>query len=156
MSVSDRIAIQDHGRVRQIGSPEEVYNVPHDVFIATFMGRGTLLGGEVTSTEGGVHMKIGNITLQGLDSTGRIKKGDRAACVIRPENYSVEEPSEPANELEGEVEWASFIGPYTEVRLDVDGNKVLVDIPPELDAPVGGRFKVYISHKNTIMLPLED
>ena len=97
MSVSDRIAIQNHGRVRQIGSPTEIYNVPQDVFIATFMGRGTLLEGEVTSTEGGVHMRIGNIILQGLDSTGRIKQGDTAACVIRPENYSIEEPTEPSN-----------------------------------------------------------
>ena len=156
MSVSDRIAIQNHGRVRQIGSPTEIYNVPQDVFIATFMGRGTLLEGEVTSTEGGVHMRIGNIILQGLDSTGRIKQGDTAACVIRPENYSIEEPTEPSNVLEGEVEWAFFIGPYTEVRLDVDGNKVLVDVPPGVEAPVGGRLKVYIPYKNTIMLPLEE
>lgn len=156
MSVSDRIAIQDHGRVRQIGFPEEIYNVPQDVFIATFMGRGTLLEGEVTSTEGGVHMKTGSITLQGLDSTGRIKEGDTAACVIRPENYSIEEPAEPSNFLEGEVEWVSFIGPYTEVRLDIDGNKVLVDVPPGAEAPVGGRLKVYIPYRNTIMLPLEE
>ena len=156
MSVSDRIAIQNHGRVRQIGSPTEIYNVPQDVFIATFMGRGTLLEGEVTSTEGGVHMRIGNIILQGLDSTGRIKQGDKAACVIRPENYSIEEPTEPSNVLEGEVEWAFFIGPYTEVRLDVDGNKVLVDVPPGVETPVGGRLKVYIPYKNTIMLPLEE
>jgi ABC-type Fe3+/spermidine/putrescine transport system ATPase subunit len=156
MSVSDRIAIQNHGRVRQIGSPTEIYNVPQDIFIATFMGRGTLLEGEVTSTEGGVHMSIGNITLQGLDSTGRIKQGDKAACVIRPENYCIDEPIEPSNVLEGEVEWTSFIGPYTEVRLDVDRHKVLVDVPPGVEAPVGGRLKVYIPYKNTIMLPLEE
>ena len=156
MSVSDRIAIQDHGKVRQIGTPTEIYNVPLDIFIATFMGRGTLLEGEVTSTEGGVHMRIGNITLQGLDSTGRIKPGDTVACVIRPENYFIDEPIEPSNVLEGEVEWTSFIGPYTEVRLDVDGNKVLVDVPPGMEAPVGGRLKVYIPYKNTIMLPLEE
>ena len=156
MSVSDRIAIQNHGKVRQIGSPTEIYNVPQDIFIATFMGRGTLLEGEVTSTEGGVHMRIGNITLQGLDSTGRIKQGDKAACVIRPENYCIDEPIEPSNVLEGEVEWTSFIGPYTEVRLDVDRHKVLVDVPPGVEAPVGGRLKVYIPYKNTIMLPLEE
>ncbi len=156
MSISDRIAIQDHGKVRQIGSPTEIYNVPQDVFIATFMGRGTLLEGAVTSTEGGVHMSIGNITLQGIDSTGSISQGDRAACVIRPENYCTEEPPEPSNVLEGEVEWTSFIGPYIEVRLDVDGNKVLVDVPPGMEAPVGGRLKVFIPYKNTIMLPLEE
>ncbi len=156
MSVSDRIAIQDHGKVRQIGTPREIYNVPQDIFIATFMGRGTLLEGEVASTEGGVHMKVGSITLQGLDSTGKIKEGDIAACVIRPENYSLEEPAQPSNVLEGEVEWVSFIGPYTEVRLDIDGNKVLMDAPPGAETPVGGRLKVYIPYDNTIMLPLEE
>jgi hypothetical protein len=51
------------------------------------------------------------------------------------------------------VEWVSFIGPYTEIRLDVGGHKILVDIPPDLDVNVGGKFKVYIPYKDTIMLP---
>ncbi len=155
MSVSDRIAIQNHGKVMQIGAPLDIYNVPQNVFIATFMGRGTLLEGDVTGVTPDVTMKIGNIMLTGHDSTGRIKAGDRASCIIRPDSYEIKQPDEPSNILEGMVEWTSFIGPYTEVRIDVDGHKILVDVPPDVNPEVGGTLKVYIPYKDTIMLPLD-
>ena len=155
MSVSDRIAIQNYGKVMQIGDPLDIYNVPKTVFIATFMGRGALLEGNVTSVNEYVQMRIGNIELTGLDSTRTISMGDKASCIIRPESYQIIEPDEPSNTLEGVVEWASFIGPYTEVRLDIDGHKVLVDVPPDVTAEIGGKLKVYIAYKNTIMLPSE-
>ena len=155
MSVSDRIAIQNRGKVMQIGNPLDIYNVPQNVFIATFMGRGTLLEGDVTSVDPDVSMKIGNIELTGNDSTGKIKAGDRASCIIRPDSYEVKQPDVPSNVMEGLVEWTSFIGPYTEVRIDVDGNKILVDVPPEFTPEVGGTLKVYIPYKDTIMLPLD-
>ncbi len=155
MSVSDRIAIQNRGKVMQIGDPLDIYNVPQNVFIATFMGRGTLLEGDVTSVSPEVTMKIGNIELTGNDSTGKIKAGDRASCIIRPDSYEVKQPDVPSNMMEGEVEWTSFIGPYTEVRIDVDGHKILVDVPPEFTPEVGGTLKVYIPYKDTIMLPLD-
>jgi len=153
MSVSDRIAIQNNGKVMQIGEPLDIYNVPQSVFIATFMGRGTLLEGKVTSVSEVVKMTVGKIELCGLDSTGKVKAGKKASCIIRPESYRISEPEEPANILEGNVEWTSFIGPYTEVRLDIDGHKVLVDVPPDVTAEIGGKLKVYIEYKNTIMLP---
>ena len=153
MSVSDRIAIQSQGRVMQIGKPLDIYNVPQNVFIATFMGRGALLEGEVTGTDNGVTMKIGNIVLTGQDSTGTIKVGDRASCIIRPDSYEVREPEVPFNTMEGLVEWTSFIGPYIEVRIDVDGLKILVDVPPDVIPEVGGKLKVYIPITDTIMLP---
>lgn len=155
MSVSDRIAIQNYGRVMQIGDPLDIYNVPQNVFIATFMGRGTLLEGDVSSVSPDVTMKIGNIELTGHDSTGKIKAGDRASCIIRPDSYEVKQPDEPSNTMEGLVEWTSFIGPYTEVRIDVDGHKILVDVPPDVKPEVCGSLKVYIPYKDTIMLPLD-
>jgi ABC-type Fe3+/spermidine/putrescine transport system ATPase subunit len=155
MSVSDRIAIQKEGKVMQIGDPFDVYNVPQNVFIATFMGRGTLLEGEVVDAEAYVTIKIGNIELTGKDSTGKIEEGDRASCIIRPDNYEVKKPEEPSNTMEGKVEWTSFIGPYAEVRLDVDGNKILIDVPPDFTPEVGRTFKVYIPYNDTIILPTD-
>lgn len=155
MSVSDRIAIQNYGKVRQVGTPSEIYNSPQNVFIATFMGRGTLLEGDASVSDNRVSLQVGNVTLNGFDSTGLIKDGSRASCVIRPENYEVKEPDEPYNSLEGEVEWVSFIGPYNEIRLDIEGHKILVDVPPDVFVDIGQSLRVYIPTKNTIMLPLD-
>jgi len=153
MSVSDRIAIQNKGKIMQIGEPTHVYNRPQNIFVATFMGRSTLLEGEVLRVNDYVQMRIGRLQLEGMDSTGKVKVGDKASCIIRPESYEVEVPDEPHNVLEGRVEWFSFIGPYTEVRLDVEGYKLLVDVPPDLKTEVGGNLRVYLPVKDTIILP---
>jgi multiple sugar transport system ATP-binding protein len=38
MALGDRVVIMDHGRVRQVGTPAEVYDDPADTFVATFLG----------------------------------------------------------------------------------------------------------------------
>ncbi|BEU87352.1 ABC transporter ATP-binding protein [Selenomonas sp. TAMA-11512] len=52
LAISDRIAVLDSGTVRQVGSPESIYNHPDNAFVANFIGtsnflRGTLQGGEL-------------------------------------------------------------------------------------------------------------
>jgi ABC-type Fe3+/spermidine/putrescine transport system ATPase subunit len=43
MAVSDRIAIQDHGKIMQVGTPKDIYDKPENLFIATFIGKGALI-----------------------------------------------------------------------------------------------------------------
>ncbi|MFA5571447.1 MAG: ABC transporter ATP-binding protein [Sphaerochaetaceae bacterium] len=43
LSISDRVIVMNNGTIEQMGTPEEVYNNPSSVFVATFMGEGTLL-----------------------------------------------------------------------------------------------------------------
>jgi ABC-type Fe3+/spermidine/putrescine transport system ATPase subunit len=156
MAVSDRIAIQNHGMIRQVGSPSEIYSFPRDVFIATFIGRGAILEGIANLSGGEPWVDLGGFTVAGVDSASAVGDGDRAACVMRPESFSVTEPGEPSNRLEGVVEWSSFIGPYKEVKLNVKGTTLLVDVPPETEAIVGGSLTVYIPVRRTIVLPLDE
>ena len=75
---------------------------------------------------------------------------------MRPESFTLKEPEEPSNLLDGVVEWVAFVGPFKEVKLNVGGRRILVDVPPDVETPVGGKLKVYISHRNTIILTLEE
>jgi ABC-type Fe3+/spermidine/putrescine transport system ATPase subunit len=156
MAVSDRVAIQNHGVIRQVGSPSDIYSYPRDVFIATFIGRGAILEGVASLSDGGPQVNLGGFTVEGVDSTSTVGDGDRVACVMRPESFSVSEPGEPSNRLEGVVEWSSFIGPYKEVKLNVGGTTLLVDVPPETEAAVGGTLRVYIPVRRTIVLPWDE
>jgi ABC-type Fe3+/spermidine/putrescine transport system ATPase subunit len=153
MAVSDRVAIQNYGVIRQVGSPSEIYSYPRDVFIATFIGRGAILEGIASLSEGEPRVDLGGFTVDGVDSASSVGDGDRVACVMRPESFSVFEPGEPSNRLDGVVEWSSFIGPYREVKLNVGGTTLLVDVPPETETPVGGNLTVYIPVPRTIVLP---
>ena len=157
MVISDRMAIQDEGVIRQIGTPMGVYNRPEDLFIATFIGRGTLLEGAVEAAEKPIRVGVNDLILSGVSSSTQteITRGDKVACVLRPENFMLDEPDEPTNAFEGVIEWTAFVGPYTEVRLNVEGVRLLVDVPPDKEMPLGGRLKVYIPQMNTIILPME-
>jgi spermidine/putrescine transport system ATP-binding protein len=53
MSMSDRIAIMNGGKVQQIGSPEDIYENPKNRFVAAFVGHTNLLDGVVAGTAGG-------------------------------------------------------------------------------------------------------
>src|SRR5204863_9249664 len=52
LSLSDRVAVMDHGRVEQVGRPEEVYRRPATPFVARFLGRANFLAGAVAQREG--------------------------------------------------------------------------------------------------------
>jgi ABC-type Fe3+/spermidine/putrescine transport system ATPase subunit len=157
MVISDRIAIQDHGVIKQVGHPTEIYRRPNNLFIATFIGRGTLLHGVVESKGEPMIVKVDGLSLQGYPSKPEMsfESGNKIACVLRPESFEVKPPDEPYNIIEGVIEWGAFVGSHTEVRLDVLSHKLLVDVPSDIDCPVGGTLKVYIPHEDTIFLPLE-
>jgi spermidine/putrescine ABC transporter ATP-binding subunit len=157
MVISDRIAIQNKGRIRQVGSPTEIYNRPQSLFIATFIGGGSLLEGVADKAGAKIEVKIDNIKIQGLSSSDEqeIKKGDKVACVLRPENFVTEKPKAASNQLQGVVEWTAFVGSHTEVRINIDGRRLLVHVPPDVEVPVGKDIVIYIPQEDTIVLPVE-
>jgi hypothetical protein len=53
------------------------------------------------------------------------------------------------------IEWGAFVGSRTEVRMDVKGHKLIVDVSPDVGCPVGGSLRVYVSHDDTIFLPMD-
>lgn len=158
MVISDRVAIQNQGAVQQIGTPREIYYKPQSLFIATFIGRGTLLEGVTESIRDHVKVRVGDTVLYGVPSFTdlKIRRGEKVACVLRPENFTLEKPKEPSNVFEGVTEWMAFVGPYMEVRLNVGGMGLLVDLDPNVKMSIGEKLRVYMPRADTIILPLRE
>jgi ABC-type Fe3+/spermidine/putrescine transport system ATPase subunit len=154
MAVSDRIAIQNYGKIMQVGTPQEIYNRPDNLFIATFIGKGALLEGEVESTGDLISVDIGQGILEGINTGDKlISEGDQAACVLRPENFHLKEPNEPYNILDGVIEWSAFVGAVSEVKIMIGDESLMIDAPPEQDYKSGNTLKVYVPKKKTVVLP---
>ncbi len=155
MAISDRIAIQNFGAIRQVGTPKEVYNKPVDLFIATFIGKGALLEGNVIkSLDETIEVKVNGLRVQGVKTSNYVlKEGQRVACVLRPENFSTREPEVPHNTIEGDLEWSAFLGPVTEVKLNLGKSTIVIDAPSNLRAESGEKLRVYIPKEDTIVLP---
>ena len=52
MTMADRVAVMNHGRIEQLGSPQELYETPHSTFVANFLGQSNLVEGTVVRSEG--------------------------------------------------------------------------------------------------------
>lgn len=154
MAVSDRLAIQNFGKIMQVGTPHEIYNKPDNLFIATFIGKGALLKGEAKGNDTFISVDVGEAVLEGVNTGIRqINVGDSVACVLRPEDFHLKEPDEPFNVLKGVIEWSAFIGAVSEVKISIGDETLLIEVPPEKDYISGEELKVYIPKEKTIVLP---
>jgi putrescine transport system ATP-binding protein len=116
MTVADRIAVMDHGRIVQIATPAEIYEQPNSRYVADFIGDINLLEGHIASVKDGV-VRFESVAtgtpievVQELDAS----PGDHAWFAIRPEKVSIAlaRPGEPLppNSVEGEVWDIGYLG----------------------------------------------
>ena len=85
MTLSDRIAVMQAGRMQQVGTPREVYDRPDNLFVATFLGTTNLLPGRVCAvTDGVAHMQVDGIAVTARSGTATV--GGDARLAVRPEN----------------------------------------------------------------------
>jgi len=110
MVMSDRIAVMNDGRVQQVGSPEEIYERPANLFVARFMGHTNLYSIE-RDGEGGLATELGRIS--------GCEPGAGTHVLIRPETIDVLPPDETgANRFSARVVERLYRGAFNEYRLD--------------------------------------
>jgi multiple sugar transport system ATP-binding protein len=112
MTLSDRIAILDRGRLQQIGTPLEVYNAPTNVFVANFMGMMPMnfITGTLARVPGGAvfHSPQATIDLPGLQVDQEAARPTLMG--IRPEDVSIEFAGGPGATLEVLVDMIEHLG----------------------------------------------
>jgi len=126
LTLSDRIAVFNQGKVFQVGPPKALYERPANRFVADFIGINNLVDGTVRAIEGPlrtvrVETAVGEIS---AIYDERLHVGDRCVICIRPENAAVDgESGGERNHLKGKVSFAAYLG--NTLRYDVDlGNGV--------------------------------
>jgi ABC-type sugar transport system ATPase subunit len=89
LTLSDRIAVMDRGELRQVGTPEEIYKKPGDLFVARFVGspRINTLEGRLISVNGRTHFQSGQLEVI-LDRPPRRGSG-KVIATVRPEDISI-------------------------------------------------------------------
>jgi ABC-type Fe3+/spermidine/putrescine transport system ATPase subunit len=91
-TMSDRVVVMNHGEIRQVGTPEEVYNTPRDAFVANFVGEVNLWPAAVSpSTEGYVRATtVGGASFEAACGSAAADEVDRPLVVaVRPERVWV-------------------------------------------------------------------
>jgi putative spermidine/putrescine transport system ATP-binding protein len=107
LTMSDRLAVFNHGKVEQVGTPSEVYESPRNAFVAGFVGTSNVVTGVLAEQ----------------------LMGSARPFTVRPEKIAIREPGSPIEEgscgIDGIVTEAIYLGMYTRFRVEIDDSVVL-------------------------------
>ncbi|TDY22526.1 putative spermidine/putrescine transport system ATP-binding protein [Paraburkholderia sp. BL6665CI2N2] len=105
LSMADRVAIVDGGRVLQVGTPRELYEQPVSARVARFIGHSTILPGRVVATD---RIDVGFTTL--CAPSGSLREGEAVELLVRPEHVQADPDQGCANRIHGACGEVRYFG----------------------------------------------
>jgi putative spermidine/putrescine transport system ATP-binding protein len=131
LTMSDRIAVMDRGRVIQVGAPNEVYDEPESGFVAGFVGVSNLLELPVERIDGGsATLTLGPRDRVAARARDSLQPGQTAIVTIRPERISIADGGAPSGDelchASGVVRESLYAGPMTRFVVSLDGGGELM------------------------------
>ena len=116
MTLADRVAVMNHGRIQQLGTPEEIYDDPRNLFVAGFIGSPAM-----NLIEGAA--ESGRFMMAGASIVG-VGGGSRDGVVlgVRPEDLAISEPGEGS--FDAEVYASELTGESVLVTVEVAGRRI--------------------------------
>ncbi|WP_250510641.1 ABC transporter ATP-binding protein [Caballeronia sp. GACF4] len=129
MTMSDRVVVMSHGRILQSGAPREVYDRPHNRFVAEFLGTANVFSCRVSARS------VQSMTVVTLPESGnapvemtldlpRALQGDLPGTLevaLRPEKIAIDAPKEGHIRLRGQIVQHVFRGSQHSYEIDVPG-----------------------------------
>jgi ABC-type Fe3+/spermidine/putrescine transport system ATPase subunit len=128
LALSDRIAVMRDGKVEQLGTPQEIYERPSTLFVARFVGIGTLVPGE--AREGRFH--------RDRPWPVQVEGEGRGFILLRPEQLR----PHPEGFLEGQVGLATYLGSLLRLEVETEGILLKVDLNPQEEVRAGDRLRL--------------
>ena len=145
LTMSDRIAVMNVGKVEQIGTPTEIYDRPATVFVAGFIGQANLWHGRQTGRANRDYVEIAVLgtTLRAKPGDTTIEPGGQATLMVRPERVRVS-VGQPAGSETGDIAAVgakvvdlTFQGPVLRLSLAAaDGSPIVAHVGAEQNLPM--------------------
>jgi putative spermidine/putrescine transport system ATP-binding protein len=121
LTMSDRIAVFNHGVIQQIDSASELYERPANSFVASFIGENNALGGVVEAVEGAqcrVRLDCGTTVRAQVGQVSGV--GTRTQLSVRPERVVLNGAGEGLeNHFDARIKELIYLGDHVRIRLDL-------------------------------------
>ena len=133
MTLGDRIVVMKDGYIQQIGTPQEVFDHPYNLFVSGFIGTPQMnyFDGELVIKDGSYYVETKGISVKlADDKQARLKAHDVKAqpvtLGVRPEHLTIAEEG-----ISGQVEVSELMGSSLHLHMTVNGNDVICIVPTE-------------------------
>ena len=128
MTMADRIAVLDQGRLQQVGTPREVYERPANLFVARFVGSppmNTMTGRvRITREEAWVETSTGRLRIGSPGDS--LAEGAEVVAGVRPEHFVARADGDVMDGVTATVRAVEWLGAELHVYCDVGGTSVVV------------------------------
>jgi putative spermidine/putrescine transport system ATP-binding protein len=123
LTMSDRIAVFQHGVIEQIARPEEIYDTPANAFVASFIGENNRLDGQLVEREGALaRVRLADGTVLVAKPATELPEGAPVVLSIRPERVRIGDGGDAPNRFTSRVEEVIYLGDHCRVRLAFGGS----------------------------------
>ena len=160
LTMSDRIAVMNEGRILQLGNPAEIYEQPVDRFVADFIGQSNLIPGTLVSRSGErCAVQIGNGTVIESGLRGNPQIGEPVVVSVRPERVELFRPAgeEIPGAMAGTVTEVIYLGGYNQAVVAISPEFWLtVNVPTDFGAHPGDKVAISIPAHHATCLAAED
>lgn len=127
LTMSDRIAVFNRGKIEQIGTPSEIYDHPTTQFVAEFIGETNLIDGKISGTHNGnTLIRLANGQDIQVDARAPLHAGKDIRLSLRPERVRLNMPDAATNNLSAVVSDIVYHGDHLRVALDFAGQPLIV------------------------------
>ena len=117
LSMADRVAVFNDGRVQQVGTPEEIYKRPKSRFVADFVGSSNVLSPDF------VYWIL----------------GEKRWASLRPEAIHVVAAGDSVSRMTGTIVSRSYLGPVIRLLIDLNGTQLHAAVPSNESVPAEGQ-----------------
>ena len=127
LTMSNRIAVFNDGKVQQLSSPDKLYEEPVNSFVAEFIGENNRFAGQVTEISNNkCKVKLDNGSEILANPIAVKSNGEKTIVSLRPERALINSKEKMENNFKGKIEEVIYHGDHTRVRLDLLGNKEFI------------------------------
>jgi multiple sugar transport system ATP-binding protein len=147
MTMGDRIAVMKDGLLQQVGTPQELYDGPHTVFVAGFIGSPAMNFATVKAAEGEALM-LGNakLVLSGKAAAAVAARPPGADLLIgfRPEHLDVTDGRGEVVKIPASVDVVEYLGNEELIHAQAEGNEIVALIPSDRNVKSGQQIELSV------------
>jgi len=166
LSISNRIAVMNEGKLVQIGTPREIYEDPVNKFVAQFIGSTNFLRGTILSFKdpyATLDTKFGKVVAY-KGKIQNLKENSEVLCSVRPEAIKIYQKTEekgPSNTISGKVELLTYLGDMVRYQIQLDEtdqifNATIQNIGGTKVFEIGEKVTITFSQENVQLIPFEN
>jgi iron(III) transport system ATP-binding protein len=156
LAMADRMAVLSHGKIGQIGTPEQIYRTPMSAYVANFIGETNLIQGEAIETRDGFTLAktaAGPLVGRVSDPNWSPAPGDALRLSIRPEAWRLQKEGND-NVVEGKISERSYLGQRIQYWVETAaGRQQAVEMNPHLIQEPGEKsILLHSRHDDVVIL----